>query len=60
MLSLPCLLQPVETMIYFLATVAAIAGFLFGYDEGIIAVAGPLLETEFPMDPAGHLCPRLN
>jgi MFS transporter, SP family, galactose:H+ symporter len=38
-------------MIYFLAAVAAIAGFLFGYDEGIIAVARPLLDKDFPMDP---------
>src|SRR5262249_62258982 len=41
-----------STMIYFLASVAAIAGFLFGYDEGVIAVAGPLLEHDFPMSPA--------
>lgn len=39
-------------MIYFLAGVAAIAGFLFGYDEGVIAVAEPLLTKEFPMSPA--------
>ena len=38
-------------MIYFLATVAAIAGFLFGYDEGVIAVASPLLERDYPMSP---------
>ena len=38
-------------MIYFLASIAAIAGFLFGYDEGVIAVARPLLEKDFPMTP---------
>lgn len=38
-------------MIYFLASVAAIAGFLFGYDEGVIAVARPLLDKDFPMSP---------
>ena len=40
-------------MIYFLAGVAAIAGFLFGYDEGVIAVAEPLLAHDYPMSPAG-------
>ena len=38
-------------MIYFLATVAAIAGFLFGYDEGVIAVVRPSLDKDFPMGP---------
>jgi sugar porter (SP) family MFS transporter len=39
-------------MIYFLTAVAAIAGFLFGYDEGVIAVALPLIEKDYPMGPA--------
>jgi len=30
-------------MMYFLTSVAAIAGFLFGYDEGVIAIALPSL-----------------
>ncbi len=38
-------------MIYFLAGVAAIAGLLFGYDEGVIAVASPSLQHTFPMSP---------
>jgi len=38
-------------MIYFLASIAAIAGFLFGYDEGVIAVARPLMDKDFPMTP---------
>jgi MFS transporter, SP family, galactose:H+ symporter len=38
-------------MIYFLAGVAAIAGLLFGYDEGVIAVASPSLQHSFPMSP---------
>jgi MFS transporter, SP family, galactose:H+ symporter len=38
-------------MIYFLAFVAAIAGFLFGYDEGVIAVARSSLDKDFPMGP---------
>lgn len=38
-------------MIFFLAFVVAIAGFLFGYDEGVIAVARPLLDKDFPMEP---------
>src|SRR5215475_1364788 len=38
-------------MIYFLAAVAAIAGLLFGSDEGVIAVAKPLLEKDYPMSP---------
>jgi MFS transporter, SP family, galactose:H+ symporter len=36
-------------MIYFLAGVAAIAGLLFGYDEGVIAVASPSLDRDLPM-----------
>jgi sugar porter (SP) family MFS transporter len=38
-------------MIYFLAFVAAIAGFLFGYDEGVIAVARASLAKDLPMSP---------
>jgi SP family galactose:H+ symporter-like MFS transporter len=38
-------------MIYFLAAVAAIAGLLFGYDEGIIGVARPLLVKDYPLSP---------
>lgn len=41
-------------MIYFLATVAAIAGLLFGYDEGVIAVASPSLERDYPMSSLEH------
>lgn len=41
-------------MIYFLASVAAIAGLLFGYDEGVIAVASPSLERDFPMSTVEH------
>lgn len=41
-------------MIYFLAAVAAIAGLLFGYDEGVIAVASPSLARDFPMSPLEH------
>lgn len=41
-------------MIYMLAAVAAIAGLLFGYDEGVIAVASPSLEQSFPMSALGH------
>lgn len=36
-------------MIYFVAAIAAIAGFLFGFDEGIIAGAEESLMREFPM-----------
>jgi sugar porter (SP) family MFS transporter len=38
-------------MIYFLAAVAAISGFLFGYDEGVIAVVRPSLDKDLPMGP---------
>jgi sugar porter (SP) family MFS transporter len=38
-------------MVYFLAAVAAIAGLLFGYDEGIIGVARPLLVKDYPLSP---------
>jgi SP family galactose:H+ symporter-like MFS transporter len=38
-------------MIYFLVTVAAISGFLFGYDEGVIAVVRPSLDKDLPMGP---------
>ncbi|HTB37512.1 MAG TPA: MFS transporter, partial [Reyranella sp.] len=38
-------------MAYFLAAVAAIAGFLFGYDEGVIAVVRPSLDKDFPTGP---------
>jgi len=34
-------------MIYFVAAVAAISGFLFGFDEGVIAGALPLLDKQF-------------
>ena len=39
-------------MIYFVTSIAAIAGLLFGYDEGVIAIALPLLTKEYPMTPA--------
>ena len=38
-------------MIYFVASVAAIAGLLFGYDEGIIAGALEPLRAEFQIGP---------
>ena len=41
-------------MIYMLAAVAAIAGLLFGYDEGVIAVASPSLERAIPMNALTH------
>jgi len=41
-------------MIYLLAGIAAIAGLLFGYDEGVIAVASPSLERALPMDALSH------
>lgn len=41
-------------MIYMLAGIAAIAGLLFGYDEGVIAVASPSLERALPMGALAH------
>jgi len=38
-------------VVCFLTIVAAIAGFLFGYDEGVIAVALPLIQKDFPVSP---------
>jgi len=39
-------------MIWIVATVAAIAGFLFGFDEGVIAGALAPLKMDFPITPA--------
>lgn len=41
-------------MIYVVAAVAGIAGFLFGFDEGIIAGALHLLRAEFVISPLGE------
>jgi len=41
-------------MIYFVAAVAGIAGFLFGFDEGIIAGALHLLRGEFTITASGE------
>ncbi|WP_441504467.1 sugar porter family MFS transporter [Bosea sp. 2YAB26] len=38
-------------MIYFIAAIAGIAGFLFGFDEGVIAGALHLLRGEFAISP---------
>ncbi|MEM1128997.1 MAG: sugar porter family MFS transporter [Pseudomonadota bacterium] len=38
-------------MIYFVAVVAGIAGFLFGFDEGVIAGALHLLQVQFAITP---------
>ncbi|MEW5422898.1 sugar porter family MFS transporter [Amorphus sp. 3PC139-8] len=38
-------------MIYFVAAVAGIAGFLFGFDEGVIAGALHLLKVQFSITP---------
>jgi len=38
-------------MIYVVTAIAAIAGLLFGYDEGVIAIALPLLTQAYPMTP---------
>lgn len=41
-------------MIYFVAAVAGIAGFLFGFDEGVIAGALQLLRAEFAITPVSE------
>lgn len=41
-------------MIYFVAAIAAIAGFLFGFDEGVIAGALHLLRKEFTITAAAE------
>ena len=41
-------------MIYLIAAVAGIAGFLFGFDEGVIAGALHLLRGEFTISPAAE------
>jgi hypothetical protein len=38
-----------KSMVYFLTVVAAIAGFPFGYDDGVIAVALPPIDKDVPM-----------
>lgn len=41
-------------MVYVLASVAAIAGFLFGFDEGVIAGALHLLRADFTITPVSE------
>ena len=41
-------------MIYVIATIAAIAGFLFGFDEGVIAGALHLLRAELKISPTAE------
>jgi MFS transporter, SP family, galactose:H+ symporter len=41
-------------MIYVIAAIAAIAGFLFGFDEGVIAGALHLLRAQFTISPAAE------